>query len=136
MFHHIINHHPVGLERAKPVFHIALLEHGQSAEDETGGLHLDLHDTGEAETGETLFALVRDKAHHGPGEGQGAIFPPLLTVDVIGAGPAVDRNVPAHFGRRCTKSPATGTDRIQYEHHSYHTHANTDPVLILSYVTS
>ena len=83
MLQHIINHHPVGFKGAKPVLHIALFKHSESAEDEAGRLHLDLHDPGEAEAGEALLALVRDEAHRGPGEGQGAIFPLLLTVDVI-----------------------------------------------------
>ncbi len=95
------------------MFHIALFKHCESAEDETGRLHLDLHDPGQAEAGKTLLSLVRDKAHHGSGEGQGAIFPPLLTVDVIGTGPAVDGDVPAHYARRQTDSPARGNE-LQY----------------------
>lgn len=95
------------------MFHIALFKHCEGAEDETGRLHLDLHDPGEPEAGKALLTLVRDEAHHGPGEGQGAVFPPLLAVDVIGTRPAVDRDVPAHFGWSCTDSPG-GTNKLQY----------------------
>lgn len=100
MLQHIINHHPVGLEGTEPVLHVTLLEHSEGAEDETGRLHLDLRDMGQAEAGETLLALVWDEAYHDPGEGQGPTLPPLLSVDIIGARPAVDGNVPAHLTKK------------------------------------
>lgn len=105
MFQHIVNNHPVGFEGTKPVFHIALFKHRESAEDETGWLHLDLHDPREAEAGKALFSLGWEKANHSPGERQSAIFPTLLTVDVIGAWPAVDGKIPAHFEGRYTDAP-------------------------------
>lgn len=96
------------------MLHIALLQDCESAEDETGGLHLDLHDTGEAEAGETLLALAGNKAQHGPGEEQGAIFPPLLTVNVVRAGPAVNRNIPAHLARLRRADSPKRTNKQQY----------------------
>lgn len=65
------------------MLHVALLKHCKGAEDETGRLHLDLHDPGQAEIGEALLTLAGDEVHCGSGKGQGAVFPPFLTVDVI-----------------------------------------------------
>lgn len=81
------------------MLHVSLLKDCERAEDETGGLHLDLHDSGESEVGKTLLSLVGDKAQHGPGKDEGSALPPLLTVGVVRARPAVNRNIPTHFGR-------------------------------------
>lgn len=101
MLQDIVDHHPVGPQRAEPVLDIPMLQHGQSAEDEAGRLHLDLHDPWEAEANQVLFALVWGEAQHGAGQGQGAGIPAFLTVDVVGAWPAVDGDVSGwacHFG--------------------------------------
>lgn len=89
------------------MFHIALLEHRESAEDETGRFHFDRNYPGEAEADKTVPILGREKAQRSPGERQGAIFPPLFAVDVIGAGPAVNRGIPAHCGRSTNVSRTT-----------------------------
>lgn len=98
MHQHIIDYNPVGLQGTEPVLDVALLQHGKGAEDEAGRLHLDFHDARQAETGQTLPALAGDEAQRSSGEGQGAVLPPLLAVDVVGAGPVVDGNIPTHFG--------------------------------------
>lgn len=90
------------------MFHIALLEHCESAENETGRFHLYLHDPGEVDAHKAVFTLRRIEAQHSPGKTEGAIFPSLFTVDVIGAWPAVNRYIPAHFGNSSTRIQLQG----------------------------
>lgn len=106
------------------MFDIALFKDGEGAEDETRRLHLNLHDPGEAEADETLLTLAGDEANCGSSEVQGAIFPSLLTVDVIGARPAVDGNVPAHTGRETHLVERTTRKKIRVTH--IQNNANTD----------
>lgn len=50
------------------MFHIALFEHRESAEDETGRFHFDRYYPGEAEADKTVPTLCRDEAQRSPGE--------------------------------------------------------------------
>lgn len=108
MLDHIVNHHPIGFEGTKPVFDIALLEHCQGAENETGRFHLQLHDPGEEEAHQALLTLDRDEAQHSSGETEGSGFPPLVAVDVVGRGPAVNSCIPAHSAGSSTRIPLQG----------------------------